>query len=857
MVPDIYSTITTESVERLAHTLACRDIPPIGRFEPIADFDELITFTTENPTPVGHAVRNPVWRLESVSTRLIEAVAIAAHESTMRDAGWKVLAQIILEHAEYLYTYHQSQHPRERLQAGAALALVSSLSHNLPQSSAWRLAGFARIAESIDKIDNVPSYLIEFIDAAFELAVVLDLPIFGEAIDRYVATLNRNLRWNKQTYFKLSDVEFFNHLNLCHSGLEKVKSEWEWGALEEAESAYASAKQSYLNSTNWSNFALLLPRVLDSWESASDRFPVPNIPHQEGLMEAGRRAALEFPKLIIDRMKSPGSYGAMPFNMAKSYLEVTRYLSTYQGLDNAGFHVETSAIGVAALLFPEWRNRDQFLKLALRRYKWIHDDLILPDGLQTDGSNTAHHVALTCLLNFYQLACLCEFRLPQDFDRRCERLIEAIMYLSQPDNRLPLWDQRSSAEFSVSELCGVGHAVFNRTDFLYTASSGIAGVPPKETSHAFPYRGYYVMRGHWRVDAQYLVFDGGSLCSPRQHGDKLNFLLYAYGRPLIVNLSHFPTEDAAEDDAHPSHAHNTVIIDGKRQFRSAMCYPKQVPNPDSTWLTTPSFDFSEGWHKDGYTEKGSPNCDSNFLHKRSIFYNKGSNLARGCSTSANAVGEADKSISADGEYFILHDLVLGEGMHTLEQIFHLAAVSEGCVEVRDKNIVRTVEPDLSNLVIAPVNVGDLEVRLHCGATDAVGAVTVSQDELRPRTLTYVVKRILPTVLNTVLFPLRPGVRAVPELHPIEVGTNPDVLATGFTVAYNRNIDLVLISDDGFAVMATTDMEFAGEYLFLRFDEQGQPQRIMFINGQSLKWRGDVLVELPEPQAHYESIVGSD
>ena len=863
MASDTYSTITTESVERLAHTLARGEIPVIERFEPAADFEELITFTTENPTPLEHTTRNPVWQLESVSARLTEALAIAAHEPTIRDAGWNVLAQIILEHAEYLYTYHHSHHPRERLQAGAALALVSSLCHNLLQSSAWRLAGFARIAESINKINGFPSYLIESIDAAFELAVVLDLPIFAEAIDRYNATLHRNLRWNKRTHFELSDDEFFAHLDLRHPGLETVKSEWERGNLEEAKLAYTSAKHSFLKSKDWSNFALPLPRVVNSWESWFDRFPVPDLPHQARWQtrEAGQRAALELPKVLIERLTSLEIRDAMPFDMAKSYLESARYLSAYQDLDDTGTDVETSGIGVAALLFPEWQHREQFLKLALRRYKWIHDVRILPDGLQAEGSNTDSHLALTCLLNFYQLACLCDFRLPEDFNRRCEGMIEAIMYLSQPDNRPPLWNQRGSAFFSVSELCGAGHAVFHREDFLYTASSGAAGKPPNKTSHAFPHRGYYVMRDHWRKDAQYLVFDGGSLCSTRQCGDKLNFLLYAYGRPLIVHSSGFWTDDAAEDELHPSRGYNTVIIDGKGQYHSDLRHAKRVPNPDTYWLTTPSFDFVEGWHKDGYAEKDSPGCNPNCLHKRSIFYVKGntqaSNPQCGCSASADTVADAHKSISVDGEYFILHDLILGDGEHTLEQMFHLAPASSDSVEVRDNKAVRTVEPNLSNLVIAPVDAEDLAVRLHCGDTDAVIGGTVSHNEIPSCNLTYATKRTLPTVMNTVLLPLRPGVRALPELHPIEVVTDPDVLATGFTVTYNRTIDLVLISDDGFAVMSTTDVEFVGEYLFLRLDERGQPQRMMFINGQFLKWGGDVLVELPEPQAHYESAVGSD
>ena len=799
-----YATITLEDVEGLARTLAHRDLPVIKRFEPVTDFEELVTFTTENTTPVEYADRNPIWRLESVSARLIEAVAIAAHEP-MLDIGWQVLARIILEHAEYLYTYHYSHHAHERLLAGGALALISSLCRALPQAAAWRLAGFARIAESIDKVEGVSaqSHLIDPIDGAFELALSLNLPILGDAINRYDTALHRDLQWDKRTRFKLSDQDFFDQLDLSYPGLEGVKSEWERGHLEETKSAYVKRKRSFV----------------DFRQSADFRQPM------------------------------LCSY----FDMAKSYLEQALHLSAYQPLDYIDFQEDTGRIGIAALLFPEWRNQEQFLKLALRRYKWINNKCIFPDGFQTECSSTSHQSSFTCLSSFYQLARRCDFRLPQDFHEQFEKMIEGFMYLSQPDYRMPLLGDCSLTDVHAREPCRVGHALFNREDFLYMASEGSAGTPPDETSHAFPYAGYYVMRDNWGVDAQYLAFDSGVFGSENAHEDKLNFVLYAYGRPLIIDPGGTQANDAFGDYLRSSRGHNSVMVDGKGQCRALMCDAEIIPDPDTRWLTTPSFDFVEGWYKEGYAKKGFADPDLNMHHKRSIFYVKGS---------------ARKQGMVNGEYFILHDLILGEGEHLLEQIFHLAPVLDvpgrelnfaakhsdepGRVEVMEHKVVRTVEPSLSNLVIVPVDAADLEVRLQCGEADPIVGWTALQHKTTSYDLTYTVKRSLPTVMNTVLLPLRPRAEMVPEVKPVEVVTDPDVLATGFTVAHSRFIDLILISDDGFAEMSTTEVEFAGEYLFLRLDEEGQPQRIAMINGQFVKLGECVLVDLPQPQENYES-----
>lgn len=835
ITPDIYTTITSDSVEQLALILANREFTAIGRLEPIADFEELISFTTENPTPVEHSNRNPVWRLESVSARLIEAVAISVHAPVIRDAGWRVLAQIILEHTEYLYTYHHSHNPRERLQAGAALALVSSLCPVLSQSTAWRLAGFARIAESIPKIDYVPSYVIEHIDASFELARDLNLPIFGEAIDRYVTTINRDFSWDKRLRFELSDAEFFTHLNLCHPGFEDVKSEWERGNLQEAKLAHTSVKQSFLNCKNWADLWTLpySRRDADSLKLGSDQFPNSDVFQQERPAEMRRRFANACSTLFSGGQTYAENPAAMSFDMAKSYLERARYFSAYQGLDNTDFHLETSAIGIAALIFPEWRDQEQFLRLALRRYKWFHDEHVLPDGLQSGSLNTAHHFAISCLLNFNQLARRCGIPLPKQFNRRCEMMIEALMYLSLPDaSREPLF-QSGSVDMSVSTLCDVAHAIFHREDFLYIGSCGEAGQAPHETSHAFPYTGYYVMRDNWRADGQYLVFNSGDPTSRCQRGDKLNFILYAYGRSLIVDSGGVLVEDC-----HSIRKHNTVTIDGKRQCRPWLNSAAPVPNPDNKWLSTPLFDFVEGWHKDGFVPEDAINRNPLLHHKRSIFYVKEKAQSR-C------------TVPAGGGYFILHDLILGDGEHILEQIFHLASVSCNHIKMYDNNTVRTVESNVSNLVVAPVSGGQhLDVRLQCGQTETAVCPTVT--ELPPSELTYIAKRSLPTVMNTVLLPLRPGVETVPELHTNEVSTDPDVLATGFTVEHGRTTDFVLISDDGYTVMSTEDVEFVGEYLFLRLCDKGKLQRVMIINGQFLKWRGDVVVDLAAPRTHYES-----
>ena len=172
--------------------------------------------------------------------------------------------------------------------------------------------------------------------------------------------------------------------------------------------------------------------------------------------------------------------------------------------------------------------------------------------------------------------------------------------------------------------------------------------------------------------------------------------------------------------------------------------------------------------------------------------------------------------------------------HTHEQIFHLDACGE---QFTAPHIGQawTRESGRSNIFICAVNAINLDVKLNGNR------------------LAYHVQRELPTVLNVVLFPMKPNVKHHPIIHSVSVNTEPDVLATGFTVKSNGVRDTFLISDDGFATMSTSEIhekiEFEGEYLFLRGN------KFVMLNGKSLKVGKKMLAELDEPREHYMNMNG--
>ena len=107
------------------------------------------------------------------------------------------------------------------------------------------------------------------------------------------------------------------------------------------------------------------------------------------------------------------------------------------------------------------------------------------------------------------------------------------------------------------------------------------------------------------------------------------------------------------------------------------------------------------------------------------------------------------------------------------------------------------------------------------------------------------------MLNTLLFPMRSGVKSHPTISDLSVSTDADVLGTGFTLQLGDTTDTFLISDDGLAEMSAADITFVGEYLFLRRDASGAGSvQFVMLNGRFLQVGPNVLADLDEPRESY-------
>lgn len=708
-----YPTIELDHVKQLADVLSQQNIHELYQFEPVADFEELLEFVNIHPTPIQLS-QDTVWKFESVAARIVEMLAISAHES-LTEEEWITLSTILLEHTEYLYTFPDSKIDREKLVAAGVLTLVGCVCSILPQSELWRLAGYGRIASTLITVNPSQDelHLTQPIDVALSIANLQNLPVLDSTIECYNTILNRDFRYHNLIKFPMNDVDVFSYLNLEIPELETVHAYVNKNDILAAKLAYTEFRKEYA-------------KVI------------------------GNPTSLEL---------SDG------FSSVKAYLNCLLQLS----INPTPPIYATTELAIATLLFPELRFREQLISLISRRYKWIIDAFFCQDGFHRERTFKSQIDAITDFgrfLTFYNSIddpphydCL------EELKELIEKSLEACLYLCRPDSSFPPIDgEASKNSANVTDLCNIHYSDRIRDDLTYILSSGKDGKLPDTLSYAMPDSGYFAMRDSWNSDAQYLFFDCGQPNYP-----KLDFHLFANGRQLIAHNS-----DKLEDTTY-------IAIEPK-------------------WISSSKFDYVDGWKK-----------TAEFEQKRSVFYLR-------------------------GEYFILHDLVLGNDEYRYKQTFSLTGSPDEKIQnqnVSDIDLFWTENSEKSNLFIGVVNTG------------VVGY------ELDRNQLLIKSKKACPISTSLILFPMRPDSHKLPSISQILVNSPIDVISSGFTIDFENTLDLFLISDDGFTQMSTTvndkRIDFEGEYLFLR------DKHFIMLNAKYLKIETEVVVELDEPTDYHLNI----
>ncbi|MBC7289549.1 MAG: heparinase II/III family protein, partial [Armatimonadetes bacterium] len=201
------------------------------------------------------------------------------------------------------------------------------------------------------------------------------------------------------------------------------------------------------------------------------------------------------------------------------------------------------------LAYPEFRHAKERVRRGLDTAVRNAMETVYPDGVLHEPSVNYHMLVANRLCSIVERTRQLGLKLPDDFARIAERMLEYVMYAALPDGTLPAWGD--SGNPTAPGLLEKGAKLFGRDDFKYVWSMQLQGAqrghagsavrpepltgrPPAKLSAAFQHGGYYFMRTGWGPTDHYLAVHCGPYGS-HGHDDTLSIVAAAYGRTVLID----------------------------------------------------------------------------------------------------------------------------------------------------------------------------------------------------------------------------------------------------------------------------------------------------------------------------------
>jgi hypothetical protein len=452
----------------------------------------------------------------------------------------------------------------------------------------------------------------------------------------------------------------------------------------------------------------------------------------------------------------------------KSLMEQARFIiREHRGSTN---WVTFAMVGLysAGAMFPEFKEAAQWRQHAGRVAVDEMTRLYLPDGFGNELSPGYHQF----YTNFWMLQEIarrvgCEADIPTDIYALSEKPVAVYLHLMAPDRKLPRFNDSGSMDvpgFLQDKL----QYYPQRQDLRWIATDGKEGTPPAQTSFMFPYAGYCIMRSGWERDANYLAFDVGPPGNSHVHQDKLNVVLWAYGRELLYDIGAAAYDTSVwRRYSVDTHSHNTVMVDGRPQRRRwKVPGPDQMPYQpltDVRWETGAAEDFAAGICEQDYGAVGMPE-----------FYPYTDRAAFAAGWAKPATHER-RVAYLKPDVFVVADILrpTDEAPHRYQARWHL--LTTHTTTAADTGAVVTTDEGQPNLAIVPLLCEGLQVRAVSAQMEPelLGWNALSNNKNTPTTsVTHTLEGPGTRYLLTLLLPLRPGQGSpVQDVKPVSGGAD--------------------------------------------------------------------------------------
>ena len=221
----------------------------------------------------------------------------------------------------------------------------------------------------------------------------------------------------------------------------------------------------------------------------------------------------------------------------------------------------------AAVVFPFVEGAAEWKRFALSKLESELSRQLYPDGFHYELSSGYHSVIPTNYGLIYDFLARMGERAPRFLDSGLEKSFDLYVKLRRPDGRMPALNDAGTAEVK-PKMVTASRFYPSRADFRYFATDGSAGALPEYKSAALEYSGAVVMRTGWGERDIWAYMDCGPVGRGHQHEDKLNVLLWAYGREMLTEggIYNYDTSEMRQYVLH-TRSHNSARIDGLEQNR--------------------------------------------------------------------------------------------------------------------------------------------------------------------------------------------------------------------------------------------------------------------------------------------------
>ena len=423
------------------------------------------------------------------------------------------------------------------------------------------------------------------------------------------------------------------------------------------------------------------------------------------------------------------------------------------------------------LMFPEFKEAKKLRVFGTGELIKGMERQVYPDGVDYEGSISYHRLVTELFLSATLLGLMNGVAFPNWYMRRLEKMIEFVMYYTKPDGTAPqigdnddgrlhiLADYRNWNRLGHRYLLSTGAALFNSDDFKQAAGSlheetfwllGEEGIrnfkklPDKGyrvSSRAFPDGGFYIMR----TNSLYMISDcvpsDSKSPSGHKHNSRLSFELFAHDKSFIIDPGAYiyTADKYMRNLFRNTKYHNTVVVDGGEQNRfdedDLFNMRRDAMVTVNRWQVSDEYDLLDAEHG-GYRRFKNP-----VTHRRCILFNK-----------------------QEG-YWIVEDLLTGEGEHQFDLYFHLSPLE---IEFdREFPLVVKTRAKGANLAIIPLEDDGVSAENLEGWISYRYGVKVKAPIIK-----YSKKSYTPTRFNTVLYPFTGKfnvAEAVDEVHGSKIG----------------------------------------------------------------------------------------